>query len=280
MSEQDRLRRLVDDYIDRNMPNIADLMDDINIGISFERSFAYMMENAKEFYEAFRSDVADVQQNGDSQRSRAVGVHKPRASSDVCALASELTKRIESYYESTAMLLDTEPKKILPGDYKAIHSFRNYAEHSGGGTDIPLFYIPSDKKTATVWDLGLDLEAILRYVSRLPRSRKAQKDYLDELLGLPQNKGGTLNLSESIDVAIMEALKHHVQHSSKRNMEMNETITVLEGVLEAAVEDEEYVLVDIIELYIEREELRQSLAEDARKLTESFPEIRIRERKN
>lgn len=178
------------------------------------------------------------------------------------------------------MLRNKEPKNVLPHDYDVMRNFRNYAEHSGGGSDIPMCYIVSDKKTMTVWDLGVDLAAIVRYVGKLPRSKGKAQDYLKALLELSQDKDGILNLSESIDVSLSEAMEHHIIDSGDADSDIKAIVPELEKALAVATEDEDIALVDVLELYMERESLRRSLAEDAKKLAESFPEIRIRKRTN
>lgn len=275
MSEQDRQRRQASEFIEEHLPNIERLMRFINIGISHERLFIYMLEGADEFYGAYRLDVASVKQRGITREDVLNSLRKPRAGSDVSALASELTQKIRRYYENLGMLRNKAPKNVLPYDYDVMRNFRNYAEHSGGGSDIPLCYIVSERKTAAVWDLGLDLAAIVRHVGELPRSRGKAKDYLEALLELSQDKDGIINLSESIDVSIGEATKHHFIDSADMDSDIKEIVPELESALVAAVEDEDIALVDILELYVEREELRRSLAEDAKKLAEAFPKIQI-----
>lgn len=274
MPQRDEQRRLAYKRIDQHMPNIADLMDFVNVGISMNSSFIHMAEGAKKFYEALEMDVASIKEQGSEPQSASVSISKlPRANNEVSELAGELLKAIRSYVENVAILKRTDPENVLPDDYDVIYKFRNYAEHSGGGTHVPMCYIFSEKTSETVWDLGLDLAAILRDVGRL--SRRRGKHHLDALIGLPQNKGGILNLSEHIDVAVHFAMENHVGDSNDIEIELTKLTADLRRALATAKDEENVALLDILELYEEREALRVSLAEDAKKLAESFPEIQI-----
>lgn len=263
------------------MPAIAQMIDLINIGISLNSSFVDMVANAKEFYEAFETDVGDVRRRNSEQRGRQADINEfPRADNKVSKLAGELTRMIKSYYENMILYanLNEMDDDVLPGDFEVIRQFRNFAEHSEGGTHIPMCYIPTDKETETIWDLGLDLAAIPDSVGQLSRRRDGK--YLDTLINLSQNKDGTINLSQPIDVAIHDALSDHVITSDAITSKIENSVEKLGAAIAAAQEEGNIALESILQLYIERDELRMSLAEDARKLAEAFPEIQIHKRNN
>lgn len=255
MPLRDRGRRLAYKDIDKKMPNVASLLDLINNGISIESSYGDMIESAGDWRKSLKSDISALGDNPIPKNPNNI-LNLPEASAAVSKTAGELMKRLHVYYEQLNRYRGQ--KATTPSDFDVIDKFRNYAEHAGGGTHIPMCYVPPDRKESPLgWELAVDLATILQDVGRI--SRLAESG-IEALINLPQNDNGIINLSEPLEAAIAEALEGHIGVSDEISLGVDNLTPDLEAALATAKSSQDFELEAVLQLHVNRNALRLELA--------------------
>lgn len=262
MSPQYRGREEAYDRISRDWGDVGVLLTFIDQGVALESSYGQMVKTAKLFLAEMRADVAHL----NSVRTRRDQNRKqgwPSANESVRSVAGKLLREVHVYYE---FLLRYSTTNVLPQDYDTVDVLRNHVEH--GTPVLPMCYIPAERDKRPGWELAVDLATLVEDLAQIGILMDSSS--FDRLVNLSQEGNRIINLSHPLEMAVSDAMRYHFATSEDISILVLRHFEDLQEVLEDAEESGDDEVVDILRDYLGNNEVRQTLAEENKKLTESW----------